>query len=97
MTNYDVRITDRAAEELQKIRSTGKTPRIYLAKSGCCSFYLVMSSGEAPQAKEEIMEIGGEPFIVSETAKPYLRKVEIDYGRSGIRKDFLFHPIPVHE
>lgn len=83
-----IEITQAAKERLNGIEGENNYMRISLARSGCCSYTLTFYV-DKKNPKDELMEIGGYRFLVTEKEKLLLKNVKaIDYGRKGLFKDF---------
>lgn len=84
----NVELTQAAKDEMDKIQGEDNYLRIVLSKSGCCSYSLEFYV-DGQKRDDELIEIDGYKFLVTEREKLLLESVKvIDYGRKGIFKDF---------
>lgn len=83
-----IELTQTAKEQLDKMLSDDRYMRIALNKTGCCNFTLDFYV-DRKRGKDELIDVDGYGFLISELEKPILDSVvKIDYARKGIFKDF---------
>ena len=84
----NVRLTDAAKRELERIEEDGRYLRIALSRSGCCS-YTFEFYPDCRKKDDLILETDGHKILFTEREKLLLESVkEIDYGRKGIFRSF---------
>lgn len=84
----NIELTQAAKAEMDKIQGEDNYLRVALNKSGCCSYSLEFYV-DRQKRDDELIEIDGYKFLVTEREKLLLESVKvIDYGRKGIFKDF---------
>lgn len=84
----DIRITEKAAAELNKIDS--KSFRIEIRGYGWSGPYFGLAQGE-PQAGEVTVEKDGMNFSAERELADVVNYFEIDYYKGWMRKDFVIY------
>jgi len=89
-----IELTERAAEQIQKIHSERAEPaqrlRIFVEPGGCSGFEYGMSFDD-PKDEDRTMESQGVSFVVDPTSLEYLDECRVDFDDGLNGKGFEIH------
>ena len=97
VTGFDLTITPKAAEEVQKFMAAEKVPedtaglRVSVLPGGCSGFKYSLNIEERALDDDMIMQAGGVRVFVDGFSAQYLHGVTIDYVSSMQGSGFTFH------
>jgi iron-sulfur cluster assembly protein len=96
-TGFDLTITPKAADEVQKFMAAEKVPedtaglRVSVLPGGCSGFKYSLNIEERALDDDMIMQAGGVRVFVDGFSAQYLHGVTIDYVSSMQGSGFTFH------
>lgn len=94
---FDVALSDRAAEEVQKFFTAEKVPeataglRVSVLPGGCSGFKYSLNIEEQPAEDDMVMTVNGVRLFVDGFSAQYLNGVNIDYVSSMQGSGFTFN------
>ena len=88
MSEVKIRISDKAKEKIREIEESGMHLRMTVIKSGCCSYTFDMYPDKL-RGDDELIHVEGLPLIIAPSAKPFIRDIDLNYGRDGAFKKFI--------
>ncbi len=93
-----IEITEKAAEEIQKIRDDNKIPithglRVGIKGGGCGGMNYLMGFDEKAKESDQVFESAGLKIFVDNNSVNYLLGAQLDFKENEFGKGFVFNNV----
>jgi iron-sulfur cluster assembly protein len=93
MTNMTIRLTESAAQQIQKQlakRGSGVGLRVGVKKVGCSGFAYTYDYADEVKSGDQVFEDFGTKLVVDEKSLDFLKGSTLDYVRETLKQAFKF-------
>jgi iron-sulfur cluster assembly protein len=96
--NTTVDITEKAIEEIQKIKSTNNIPsthalRVGIKGGGCCGVSYVLGFEEKPSEEDNEYQLNGLKVFMDKTSVEFLSGAQLDFQENEFGRGFVFNNV----
>lgn len=89
-----ITLTESAAERVQRFiskRGRGVGVRLGIRRTGCSGYAYVVDFADEIEEGDAVFEDRDVKVVVAQDHLPYLDGTELDFARSGVNENFVFH------